>query len=82
MGMSSKQNFTVMSMILDCGTFKLNPEPRLNGKAERSHKTDQQEFYQLLECSGDVDLGEKLNSCEYFCNFDGPYGGLAGKTPY
>jgi len=34
--------------------------PRLNGKVERSHKTDQQEFYQLLEYSGDVDLREKL----------------------
>ena len=30
--------------------------PQLNGKVERSHRTDQQEFYQLLSYKGDVDL--------------------------
>ena len=55
--------------------------PRLNGKVERSHKTDQQEFYQLLEYSGDVDLREKLKTWENFYNFDRPHGALAGKTP-
>lgn len=34
--------------------------PRLNGKVERSHGTDQQEFYQLLTYTNDVDLNEKL----------------------
>ena len=29
--------------------------PRLNGKVERSHRTDEAEFYQLLEYKGDVD---------------------------
>lgn len=47
--------------------------PRLNGKVERSHKTDQQEFYQLLEYSGDVDLGDKLKTWENFYNFDRPH---------
>ena len=56
--------------------------PRLNGKVERSHKTDQQEFYQLLEYSGDVDLGKKLKTWGNFYNFDRPHGALAGKTPY
>jgi transposase InsO family protein len=56
--------------------------PRLNGKVERSHKTDQQEFYQLLKYSGDVDLEKKLQIWENFYNFDRPHGALAGKTPY
>jgi len=34
--------------------------PRLNGKVERSHRIDDQEFYQLLEYKNDVDLGKKL----------------------
>jgi transposase InsO family protein len=34
--------------------------PNLNGKVERSHSTDEQEFYQLLTYTGDVDLNEKL----------------------
>ena len=34
--------------------------PRLNGKVERSHRTDKQEFYQLLTYTGDVDLNAKL----------------------
>ncbi len=34
--------------------------PRLNGKVERSHRTDKEEFYQLLTYTGDVDLNEKL----------------------
>jgi transposase InsO family protein len=34
--------------------------PKLNGKVERSHKTDDIEFYQLLSYKGDVDLNKKL----------------------
>ena len=30
--------------------------PQLNGKVERSHRSDQDEFYQLLEYRDDVDL--------------------------
>ncbi|TMU50418.1 transposase family protein [Flagellimonas algicola] len=33
--------------------------PRLNGKVERSHWTDKQEFYQLIEYTSDVDLSKK-----------------------
>jgi transposase InsO family protein len=32
----------------------------LNGKVERSHSTDQQEFYQLMSYIDDVDLDAKL----------------------
>lgn len=34
--------------------------PRLNGKVERSHRTDEREFYQLLTYTDDVDLNQKL----------------------
>jgi transposase InsO family protein len=36
--------------------------PQLNGKVERSHLTDHQEFYQLLTYKDDVDLTKKLNA--------------------
>lgn len=56
--------------------------PRLNGKVERSHGTDQREFYQLLTYTDDVDLHAKLAEWEAFYNYHRPHGGLEGKTPY
>ena len=56
--------------------------PRLNGKVERSHGTDEVEFYQLLEYTDDVDLNEKLNQWEQYYNFHRPHGALKGKAPY
>jgi transposase InsO family protein len=56
--------------------------PRLNGKVERSHGTDQREFYQLLTYKDDVDLNAKLAEWEAFYNYHRPHGSLGGKTPY
>jgi transposase InsO family protein len=56
--------------------------PQLNGKVERSHRSDQQEFYQLLTYKGDVDLEERLGEWERFYNFHRPHGAFKGKTPY
>lgn len=56
--------------------------PRLNGKVERSHLTDKQEFYQLLEYTSDVDLSEKINDWEKFYNFNRPHKSHGGLTPY
>jgi transposase InsO family protein len=56
--------------------------PNLNGKVERSHGTDEREFYQLLTYTDDVDLNKKLTEWEDFYNLDRPHGGLKGKTPY
>ncbi len=56
--------------------------PQLNGKVERSHRTDQEEFFQLLTYTDDVDLNNKLNSWENFYNFDRPHQSHGGKTPY
>ena len=56
--------------------------PRLNGKVERSHGTDQAEFYQLLTYTDDVDLNKKLADWETYYNFHRPHGGLKRKAPY
>ena len=56
--------------------------PQLNGKVERSHRTDSEEFYQLLSYTDDVDLKGKLRDWERFYNYDRPHGAFKGKTPY
>ena len=56
--------------------------PQLNGKVERSHRSDKAEFYQLLTYKDDVDLEEKLAVWERFYNNDRPHGAHKGKTPY
>ncbi len=56
--------------------------PQLNGKVERSHRSDQEEFYQLLTYTDDVDLNKKLAEWERFYNFDRPHSAFDGKTPY
>jgi len=59
--------------------------PRLNGKVERSHRIDAEEFYRLLDgvVIDDTKLfSEKLQEWEDFYNFHRPHGGLDGQTPY
>jgi transposase InsO family protein len=59
--------------------------PRLNGKVERSHRIDAEEFYRLLEgvvIDTTTLFNERLQEWENFYNFDRPHGGLGGKTPY
>jgi transposase InsO family protein len=56
--------------------------PQLNGKVERSHRSDQEEFYQLLTYTDDVDLKGKLASWEQFYNLNRPHGAHGGRTPY
>lgn len=60
--------------------------PRLNGKVERSHRVDDEEFYQLLDQGGvsdDIHLfNEKLREWEDYYNYHRPHGGLDGQTPY
>ena len=56
--------------------------PQLNGKVERSHRSDQEEFYQMLTYKDDVDLNRKLEEWENFYNYNRPHGAFNGKTPY
>ena len=54
---------------------------QLNGKVERSHRSDEQEFYQFLTYKGDVGLEAKLKDGERFYNLARPHGAFNGKTP-
>ena len=60
--------------------------PRLNGKVERSHRIDDEEFYQVLEDSAVREsihlFNKKLREWEDHYNFDRPHGALDGQTPY
>jgi transposase InsO family protein len=59
--------------------------PRLNGKVERSHRIDAEEFYRMLDGVVIDDasvLNAKLEEWERFYNFDRPHGALDGQTPY
>jgi transposase InsO family protein len=59
--------------------------PRLNGKVERSHRIDAEEFYRMLDgvMIDDTKLfNDKLAEWENFYNYHRPHGGLGGQTPY
>jgi transposase InsO family protein len=59
--------------------------PRLNGKVERSHRIDQEEFYRMLKgvVIDDTELfNDRLQEWEDFYNYNRPHGGLGGQTPY
>ena len=59
--------------------------PRLNGKVERSHRIDAEEFYRLLDGIVIDDAGvfdKKLQEWEDFYNYHRPHGSLGGQTPY
>jgi transposase InsO family protein len=60
--------------------------PHLNGKVERSHRVDDEEFYQLLDQDGITDdihlFNEKLREWEDYYNYHRPHGALDGQTPY
>jgi transposase InsO family protein len=72
---------------LDVQHIYIKPHtPRLNGKVERSHRIDDEEFYQLLDSGGvsdDIHLfNKKLREWEDYYNYQRPHGGLDGHTPY
>jgi transposase InsO family protein len=59
--------------------------PRLNGKVERSHRIDAEEFYRLLDgvVIDDTKIfNDKLQEWEDFYNYHRPHGSLGGQTPY
>lgn len=59
--------------------------PRLNGKVERSHRIDDEEFYQMLKgvVINNTELfNEKLQEWENFYNYQRPHGALNGKSPF
>jgi len=59
--------------------------PRLNGKVERSHRIDNEEFYRRLggELIDDAKVfNDKLREWEDYYNYHRPHGSLGGQTPY
>ena len=54
--------------------------PHLNGKIERSHKTDLQEFYTTQRLD-DPELEMRLFEWQHFYNWYRPHSSLGGKTP-
>ena len=45
-------------------------------------KSGDQEFYQLLEYTDDIDIGKRLSEWENFYSYHRPNFALKGKTPY
>jgi transposase InsO family protein len=74
--------------VLDKGinhTYIKPRTPRLNGKVERSHRIDAEEFYRLLDgvVIDDVNIfNARLKQWQDYYNYDRPHGGLDGQTPY
>ena len=59
--------------------------PRLNGKVERSHRIDGEEFYRQLKgvVIDDAQLfNDRLQEWQDFYNYHRPHGSLGGQTPY
>ncbi|MCK2243739.1 MULTISPECIES: IS481 family transposase [unclassified Crossiella] len=59
--------------------------PRLNGKVERSHRIDAEEFYRLLDgvVIDDTNIfNARLQEWQDYYNYHRPHGGLDGQTPY
>lgn len=69
-------------MMAHCIKFRpIRPaSPHLNGKVERSHRTDIEEFYATVDLSSE-DLHDQLLEWQHHYNWHRPHGGLGGITP-
>ena len=69
--------------LLDWG-IKFRPikpaSPHLNGKVERSQRTDLDEFYSTVDLKAS-NLEDLLAEWQHYYNWDRPHGSLGGKTP-
>jgi transposase InsO family protein len=54
--------------------------PHLNGKVERSQKTDKSEFYATIDTTSE-NIDELLAEWQHYYNWDRPHGAHNGKTP-
>lgn len=74
-------DFDVLCKELDIPHYLIDPgKPAQNGKVERSHRTDQQTFYDKLEFKSFEELKYKLKLWNMFYN-DTKHCALGGKTP-
>ncbi|MQY79645.1 MAG: transposase [Bacteroidetes bacterium] len=51
-------------------------------KVEKSHRTDEQEFYHFLKYTDDVNFTKKLEAWEKYYNLHRPHSSHKGFTPY
>jgi transposase InsO family protein len=76
--------YTVQERLMEYG-IKFRPvkprSPHLNGKVERTQKTDLEEFYSIIDIK-DPKLIEKLSEWEFYYNWFRPHSSLNGKTPW
>lgn len=73
----------VQEMLMEnCVKFRpIKPRsPHLNGKVERSQKTDLQEFYSTVSLD-DPELETKIEEWQFHYNWHRPHGSLNGKSP-
>lgn len=54
--------------------------PHLNGKVERSQKTDKTEFYSTIDITSD-EIHDLLADWQHYYNWERPHGAHKGKTP-
>ena len=54
--------------------------PHLNGKVERSQRTDLEEFYPTIDLKDD-EIQVKLEEWQFYYNWHRPHSSLGGKTP-
>ena len=54
--------------------------PHLNGKVERSQRTDLEEFWPTVDPRS-PDVRKRLAEWQHFWNWERPHSGLDGKTP-
>lgn len=54
--------------------------PHLNGKVERSQRTDVEEFYSVANLNSE-DLAQQLEEWQFFYNWHRPHGSLKAKCP-
>lgn len=75
--------YKVQERLLDWG-IKFRPikprSPHLNGKVERSQRTDLDEFYPTVDLK-DPKLDDRLSEWQHYYNWDRPHSSLNGKTP-
>jgi transposase InsO family protein len=55
--------------------------PHLNGKVERTQKTDWEEFYSTVDLAS-PDLNDKLKEWQDYYNHERPHGSLKNQTPW
>lgn len=55
--------------------------PQNNGKVERSHRTDEEEFYRYLDGTALEQLAQRMAAWETEYNFGRPHLALRGQTP-